>query len=209
MLELHLEQVTGARALHRIYRCLCRDFHTYECIPEPLLFLAVARGRQVCFSIRDEKGQEYGYTFCCVRSLYGYILINYLAVHPEYRGQGVGGAALELLVQRFSQYQGLLLELTESPGEEEKLEARRRLYQRHGFVDVPCDYRLAGVSCQLMCRPLQGTANLAPVVHRILPEIYSHTIPSRWLLEKIIVTRPRRGKIVQPDGQKPQEGEHI
>ena len=209
MLELHLEQVTGARALHRIYRCLRRDFHVYERIPEPLLALAVARGRQACFSIRDEAGQEYGYAFCCVCSLYGYVLLNYLAIHPEHRGQGVGSAALELLARRFSQRQGLLLELTESPGEEAELEARRRLYRRHGFVDVPCDYRLAGVPCRLMCRPLQGTADLAPVAHRILPEIYSQTIPGRWLLEKIVVTRPWRGEAAPPAGQGPQEGDRV
>ena len=75
-------------------------------------------------------------------------LIDYLAVLPEYRGSGIGGAILKALSERYRlRGQRLLLE-SEFPGEapDPQIAARRLgFYARCGFLDTGVQVRLFGV----------------------------------------------------------------
>lgn len=163
--------------LHRIYPQMRRDFHAYERMPELFLARAIRRGAQELLLLTDETGQEAGYAICCVKSLYGYVLLNYLAMDPARRGTGAGSAALELLSRRYAGKQGIILELTDTPGEEEDTVRRRRFYGRAGFVPVDCPYSLGGHEAFLMVKPLRGTADIARAAKLIMPEIYSWSMP--------------------------------
>lgn len=176
--------------LHRIYGKYMRaDFHRYERMPEPVIALAMARGKQELLLITDDSGRLAGYAICCCRSVYGYVLINYLAVLQQRRGEGIGSAALELLSGYYADRMGLIVELTDTPGEREETLRRHSFYGRAGFADADSDYRLCGVQTYLMVRPLRAAADISAAAHLILPEIYSHSLPKR-AVRAIVDIRP-------------------
>lgn len=175
--------------LRHIYENMQRDFHAYELMPYHVFSRAIRRGYQECTIVRDENGREMGYAMCCIKSMYGYVLMNYFAMNPESRGSGVGTAALRLLAERHRSSQGIIVELTDTPGEDEDMQARKRFYSRSGFRAVQCDYHLAGARCELMCLPLKGTADFSSVAHLIIPEIYSWSLTDR-ANRKMVVMHP-------------------
>jgi GNAT superfamily N-acetyltransferase len=174
--------------LHRIYPRMRRDFHAYERMPELFLARAIRRGAQELLLLTDETGREAGYAICCTRSLYGYVLLNYLAMDPARRGSGAGSAALALLAKRYEARQGVIIELTDTPGEEADTVRRRRFYGRAGFVPVDCAYSLGGHEAFLMVKPLRGTADIGRAAKFIMPEIYSWSMP-RFVLEHMAKVR--------------------
>ena len=171
--------------LHRIYPQMRRDFHRYERMPEWMLARALRRGVQELLLLTDDAGREAGYALCCIRSRYDYVLLNYLAVFPTQRGTGAGSAALELLAARYADRQGIILELTDTPGEEADTQRRRRFYSRAGYQPVDCPYSLGGERAYLMVKPLRGTADIARAAQFILPEIYAWTLP-RFLVQRVV-----------------------
>lgn len=175
--------------LGRIYKKMRADFHYFERIPEPFMRRAMHRGEQELLLFADENGREAGYAFCGTRSMYGYVLLNYLAVDESMRGTGIGSAALRLIFERYADRRGLIIELTDAPGEEEEMKRRHVFYERAGFVDVPCDYRLGGKRAYLMAKPLSGTADIAAIAHRLMQEFYGRMLPAP-LLKKVLQARP-------------------
>jgi len=176
--RLYLEPCAG-RELGRIFAAMRRSFRRYERMPAPLLRLALRRRAQECLVLRGAGGELLGYAFCCIRSAYGYVLINYLEILPAWRGRGLGSRVLAELAERYREKQGLIVELTCSPGEEADIRRRERFYARAGYEPVDRAYALLDVEARLMVRPLRGTARIAPAAHLILPEIYAHTITRR------------------------------
>lgn len=175
--------------LGRIYKKMRADFHVFERVPGPLMRRSMAAGVQELLLFADERGREAGYAFCATKSAYGYVLLNYLAVDGARRGGGVGSAALSLLSERYADRQGLIIELTDVPGEEEDMKRRHAFYERAGFADVSCDYRLAGKRAFLMVKPLSGTAEISPVAHRIITDFYARMLPGA-LLDRVVRAEP-------------------
>ena len=175
-MDYKLRQVDGEE-LRGIYRYMRRDFQAAERIPFALILRAIRRGVMECFTVEDELGYAYGYMIATVKSVYGYVLLNYFAIAPRHRGEGVGSAALELLAERYSDRQGIIVELSEFPGEEELTRSRREFYQSNGYRDVPARYMLAGVHTEIMEHPIRSRERVAEVIHRVIPDIYSNIMP--------------------------------
>jgi GNAT superfamily N-acetyltransferase len=178
------------RDIHEIYRrSMKKEFHRFERMPEWLALGASARGAQELLLLSNEQGLDVGYLFCVKNSLYGYVLINYLAIFPEYRGGGYGGIALELAADYYSDRQGLIVELTNTPGEEEDTWRRQRFYSRWGFEEIPSDYKLGGVETFLMVKPLRGPAQIGSIAHLVIPEIY-RTVAPDFMVRRAVEIQP-------------------
>ena len=61
--------------------------------------------------------------------------------------------------------------------------------RRFGYEEVACDYRLAGAPVTLMVKPIRGTAEIAPVAHRILRDLYSRVLSGEKLDKTVDIRR--------------------
>ena len=181
----------GHRDLERYYSLFEIDFDKKELLPKLSIHRALSRGDQELLLFLDEESQlVLAYALVGTRSLYGYVLLKDFGVLPWYRGHGIGVEAMRLINRRYADRQGILAELTVFEDKEDGYRRKlRRFFARFGYVDVACDYRLGGAQADLMVKPLQSSAEIAPVAHRILQDFYG-----RWLspasVSRMIDIRP-------------------
>ena len=181
----------GHRDLERWYSMFEVDFDKKELLPKLSLHLAVSRGDAELLIVYDEESRlELAYALTLCRGLYGYALLKYFGVLPWYRGKGLGIQAMRLLNQYYAEKQGLLAELTVfDPEDKDTLRKLRKFFSRFGYEEVKCDYRLAGAAVTLMVKPLRGTAEIAPVAHRILRDLYSRVLSGEKLEKTVDIRR--------------------
>lgn len=120
---------------------LRRDFPADELKPYAMIEKLVGQGQYHCYGFFDEAGRPaaYAYTMECGE----YVLLDYLAVEPASRGQGIGSQVLPLLLEGIVGDRTLLIE-AENPAcahslsDQQVRKARIRFYQKGGM-------RLSGV----------------------------------------------------------------
>lgn len=179
----------GHRDLHRIYPMLAFDFRPFERFRELTFQAALLGGDAELLLLKNAAGVECGYAILFTRSLYQYVLLAFIAVYPPFRGQGAGGAFLDLIRARYAEKQGILLEVTEhdDPGETERLKG---IYGARGWRLVPCIYRLGGHDAVVMNLPLRGPADISAAVTLIVNDIYRSILPDRRAAEYAWIRRP-------------------
>ena len=97
---------------------------------------------------------------------------------------------MRLLNKHYAEKQGLLAELTVfDPEDKDTLRKLRKFFSRFGYEEVKSDYRLAGAPVTLMVKPLRGTAEIAPVAHRILRDLYSRVLSGEKLEKTVDIRR--------------------
>ena len=185
--------------LERYYSAMEIDFDEKELLGKWNIHLAVSAGDQELLILTDEEsGIDLGYALVMSRGLYGYVLLKYLGVLPWYRGKGFGIEAMRLLGKRYADRQGILAELTvfgEDNGD--TLRKLRKFFSRFGYVPVESDYRLSGSPVELMVRPLRGSAEIAPVAHRMIRDFYTRCLrPGAY--ERMIDIRAVAAKEQEP-----------
>ena len=172
----------GHRDLERYYSVFDLDFDKKELLPKLSLHRAISKGDVELLIVYDEESRiEVAYALTLCRGLYGYVLLKYFGVLPWYRGKGLGIQAMRLLNKYYAEKQGLLAELTVfDPEDKDTLRKLRKFFSRFGYEEVPSDYRLGGAEVTLMAKPIQGTAEIAPVAHRMIRDFYSRVLgPAR------------------------------
>lgn len=168
----------GHRDLERYYPAMEMDFDSEELLPKLAIHKAMMAGEQELLIVYDDEQQlELGYALVCVKNLYGYVLLKYFAILPWYRDRGVGVEAMRLMNKRYADRQGILAELTEfEDPDENHLRKLFKFFARFGYVEVPCEYTIGGTRANLMVKPIKGTADIAPVAHRVITDIYSRLL---------------------------------
>ena len=169
----------GHRDLERYYSLFEIDFDQKELLPKLAIHMAISRGDQELLIVYDEESKiEVAYALVMSRGLYGYVLLKYFGVVPWYREKGIGVQAMRLINKQYAEKQGILAELTVFDQEDKGATLRklRKFFARFGYVDVPCDYTLGGAKVDLMVKPIKGTAEIAPVAHRVLRDFYSRCL---------------------------------
>jgi len=143
-----------------IYRpCLARDFPPDELMPWKWMERLIQEGKQVSVGFYDENGMAAYAVFILEGEDSPAALINYFAVQPDRRGQGVGSQCLELLRQALNGKDVSLLFEVESPEcarDQAELAVRRRrvnFYHRCGAVMTRVDSVLFGVDYHIMLLP--------------------------------------------------------
>ena len=177
----------GHRDLERYYTLFEVDFDEKELLPKLGLHTAISKGDAELLIVYDEESKlELGYALTLCRNVYGYVLLKYFAVLPWYRGKGLGAQAMRLVNKYYAEKQGLMAELAVfDPEDKDTLRKLRKFFSRFGYEEVKSDYRLAGAPVTLMVKPIRGTAEIAPVAHRLLRDFYSRVI-GPTALEKMI-----------------------
>ena len=172
----------GHRDLERYYTLFEVDFDEKELLPKLALHAAITKGNAELLIVYDEESRlELGYALTLCRNVYGYVLLKYFAVLPWYRGKGLGAQAMRLINKYYAEKQGLVAELTVfDPEDKDTPRKLRKFFSRFGYETIPCDCRIGGAPAELMVKPLKGTAEIAPVAHRVLRDLYSRVLgPSR------------------------------
>lgn len=110
------------------------------------------------------------------------LLLDYFAVCEQMREKGCGSAALSLLKQDYTNWNGIIFEVEDddtAEDEEEKQIRRRRIafYERNGVVMTRVKSRAFGVDYKLMVMPLGDEAagermeeKITSVYKKMLPE---------------------------------------
>ena len=168
----------GHRELERLYSAFELDFDRREPLPKISIHKAMMAGDQELLVFYDEEsGITAGYALVMVRGVYGYVLLKYFGILQWFREQGFGIQAMRLINKRYADRQGILAELTVfDDADGDYLRKLRRYFARFGYQDVACDYRLGGAPVDLMVKPIRGTAEIAPVAHRMIADFYSRCL---------------------------------
>lgn len=95
----------------------------------------VTRGSEEVY-IYEEDGKEKAYTIVAV--LNNYIMVSFLAVYKEFRGEGIGTKLLSEIKDNFSNKKGILLEVedpdfSKDQKEEEIRKKRIRFYKKSNY----------------------------------------------------------------------------
>lgn len=168
----------GHRDLERLYSAFELDFDRRELLPKLSIHKAMMEGDQELLVFYDEEsGITAGYALVMVRGVYGYVLLKYFGILQWFREQGLGIQAMRLINKRYADRQGILAELTVfDDADGDYLRKLRKFFTRFGYQDVRSDYRLGGAPVDLMVKPIRGTAEIAPVAHRMITDFYSRCL---------------------------------
>lgn len=183
----------GHRELEKFYTLMEMDFDSRELLPKLAIHRAMLSGAQeLLIMYDDESSIELAYALVCCKSIYGYVLLKYFGVLPWYRDKGIGVEAMRLINKRYADRQGILAELTVFDDENgDYLKKLRRFFARFGYVGVESDYRLGGAEVELMVKPIKGTADISPVAHRMIKDVYSRCL-SPMAMGKMVDINPVR-----------------
>ena len=180
----------GHKELERYYQLFEMDFDSQEILPKIAVHKALMNGSFELIAVYDEETKmDLAFALVGCKSLYGYVLLKYLSVMPWCRDQGIGIEAMRLINKRYADRQGIIAELTEYSEDDS---ARRRkltkFFARFGYVEVESDYHIGGGDVKVMVKPIKGTAELEPVLHRVIPDFYSRFL-SPFTMERMVKIR--------------------
>ncbi len=177
----------GHAELEKYYPLMEMDFDSEELISKLSLHKAIMNGTaEFLIVYEQESNLDVAYALTLCKNLYGYVLLKYLGVLPWYRERGMGVETMRLLNRRYAGKQGLIAEITEYPDEDaDRVRKLQKFFARFGYVEVPSDYRISGVAAHLMVKPIKGSAEIAPIAHRILPDFYTRCMSDRAVRKMI------------------------
>jgi GNAT superfamily N-acetyltransferase len=175
-MEKHFREMKPSD-LKEIYKRIRRDFKPGEYAPSFVLRRQLKTGVQSGLIMKSD-GRDSAYVICSDKNANGYVLISLLAVFEEYRGQGLGKALLEELTDRYSEGNGLIVEvekpeLAENDAEKAASVSRIRFYENKGYRLIPgIDYSIWDVPMHLMVLPQKAqlqyiTGNIGQIMYDI------------------------------------------
>ena len=177
----------GHRDLQRYYPLLETDFDSEELLPRLALHRGIANGSIDFLVFREEEsGLDAGYALVLKKNLYGYVDLKYMGIVPWFRGRGLGLQLMREINRRYADTQGIIAELTEFPDpDENRLRKLRKFFARFGYEEIPSDYKIRGVKGNLLLKNIKGSTDLAPVIHRVLPDFYTRFLSDAALWRMI------------------------
>ena len=173
----------GHRDLERYYPLMETDFDSEELLSRLAIHKGMLNGSIELLALRDTDSlMDAGYALMLTKNLYGYVDMKYMAVMPWFRGRGLGVQLMRELNRRYADSQGIIAELTEFPDPDpDRLRKLRKFFARFGYEEIPCDCTIRGVKDNILLKPMQGSADIAPVIHRVLPDFYSRFLSANAL----------------------------
>ena len=164
--------------LEKVYQLMEMDFDSEELLPKYTIHKAMMTGTtELLIAYDDESGMDLGYALAFIKGMYNYILLKYIAVFPWYREKGVGVEFMRLINKRYAEKQGIVAEITEFPDDyPNHLVKLFRFFARFGYTEVPSSYKIGGTAAHIYVKPIKGTAEIKPVLHRIIRDFYSRVM---------------------------------
>ena len=166
---------TGHRDMQRYYPLMETDFDSEELLGRLAMHKGISNGSIDFLVLREEEsGMDAGYAVVLTKNLYGYVDLKYFAVMPWFRGRGLGVQLMRELNRRYADTQGIIAELTEFPDPDpDRLRKLRKFFARFGYEQIPVPCTIRGVKDNLLLKPLKGSTDLTPIIHRVLPDFYT------------------------------------
>lgn len=152
--KLDREQV---REIYATY--MTEDFPEDELRPLEEFLERIERGIYDCLGLY-ENGELRAYGYFTKHPERGYLLLDFLAVCPQYRSGGYGSYFLQLVKEYYREENGILLECeterTAASEEERSIRHRRiQFYLRNGCMETEVFTRLFGVEFDILYLPLK------------------------------------------------------
>ena len=165
----------GHREMQRYYPLMETDFDSEELIGRLAMHKGISNGSIDFLVFREEEsGMDAGYAVVLTKNLYGYVDLKYFAVMPWFRVRGLGIQLMRELNRRYADAQGIIAELTEfDDPDPDRLKKLRKFFARFGYEEIRSDCTVRGVKDNLLVKPIKGSADLTPVIHRVLPDFYT------------------------------------
>ena len=181
----------GHAELEKYYSLMEIDFDSRELMGRLSLHRALMNGTaELLIVYEKESGLDLAYALTIVKNIYGYVLLKYMGVLPWYRGRGMGVELMRFINRRYADRQGLIAEITEFPDEDQdRVKKLRKFFARFGYVQLDCDCRIGGEKAGIMAKPLKCSADIGPVIHRIIPDFYGRCLSPR-AARKMLDIRP-------------------
>ena len=173
----------GHRELERYYPLMETDFDSEELLSRLAIHKGMLGGSAELLVLRDTDSlMDAGYALMLTKNLYGYVDLKYMAVMPWFRGRGLGVQLMRELNKHYADTQGIIAELTEfDDPDPDRLRKLRKFFNRFGYEEIKSDYTIRGVKANLLVKPIQGRADIAPIAHRIMPDFYSRFLSANTL----------------------------
>ena len=177
----------GHRDLERYYPLLETDFDSEELLGKLAIHRGMMNGSIDFLVLRDEEsGMDAGYALVLTKNLYGYVDLKYMGVMPWFRGKGLGIQLMRELNRRYADTQGIIAELTEFPDPDpDRLRKLRKFFSRFGYEEIESDYAIRGVKANLLVKRIRGSADIAPIARRVIPDFYTRFLPDAALWRMI------------------------
>lgn len=165
----------GHREMQRYYPLMETDFDSEELIGRLPMHKGISNGSIDFLVFREEEsGMDAGYAVVLTKNLNGYVDLKYFAVMPWFRGRGLGIQLMREINRRYADTQGIIAELTEfDDPDPDRLKKLRKFFARFGYEELACDCKVRGVKDNLLVKPIKGSADLTPVIHRVVPDFYT------------------------------------
>ncbi len=133
-------------------------------------------------------GVDVAYSICAEGENKNYVLISNIAVYSEYRGKGFGTAFIEQLVNRYSDSDGIIVEVEkveDASDEHDKRtrEKRIKFYQKSGFHLIPgIEYAIWHIPMHLMVLPCKAPLGEAyQDIGNIIYDIYYALLGKQYI----------------------------
>lgn len=142
-------QQAASKQIELIYDLYMEAFPEDERKPFEMILQKAQEGKMEILAIDDE-GSFKGLAISIFYK--DLVLIDYFAISNECRGQGVGGRAIELLKERYSDQRMFLeVEVIDEKAENNAERIRRKsFYHSHGLSDAKIYVSLFGVEMELL-----------------------------------------------------------
>jgi len=139
------------RQIKEIRTLYLEAFPKEERKPFELILEKVRLGQGELLAIEDDRGEFLGLAITLAHK--DILLLDYFAIREDLRGRGVGGRAIEMLLEKYSDRRFILE--TEDPDEKgaaNREERVRRLgfYLSHGLVEMDFRVWLFGVEMKIL-----------------------------------------------------------
>ena len=187
-------QKSGHRDLERYYPLLETDFDSEELVGKLALHRGIMNGTIDFLTLHDEESRmDAGYAVVLTKNLYGCVDLKYMGIMPWFRGRGLGVQLMRELNRRYADAQGVIAEISEfDDPDPDRLRKLRKFFTRFGYEEIPSDYKIAGVKTNLYLKPMKGGADLAPVIHRVLPDFYTRFMPPAAVWRMLDIKAPEK-----------------
>lgn len=177
----------GHSDLEKFYTLMEIDFDSEELLSKFQIHRAMLKKDMELLVMYDEDtGMDLAYGLVFLKNLYGYVLLKYMAVVPWLRGQGLGVELMRMLNRRYADKQGIIAELTYFPDDDkDRMKKLVKFFSRFGYEQQDADYTISGTQADLWVKPMKGSAEIAPIAHRIIPDFYSRVM-NPFAMDKMI-----------------------
>lgn len=155
-MEFHLRPFQADK-MKEIFKKMQNDFAAGEYPPQASLERHLRYGLQEGFLLMHGE-EELGYAICAFNG--DHVLVSFIAVSKEKRGMGLGTSLLSMLIARYPECWGIVLEVEEpakalSVADRAVREKRISFYEKAGFRLVPdIEYSIWGTPMHLMVLPV-------------------------------------------------------